>query len=144
MATNGSYLLKKKDLLIDMLPYLSVLRISFDAATAETYSKVRVGGQWETLLENVQWLCQYIKQHGHQVQLIADFVVQQQNYQEIPKFVELANSLGIRQIMFQKMWNWGTWNQEEFDRQNIYNSNHPQYADLVEQFRLAGKRMQHG
>ena len=139
ISTNGSYLLKKRDMLIDMLPYLSVLRISFDAATAETYSKIRIGGQWETLLENVQWLCQYIKQHGHQVQLIADFVVQQQNYQEIPMFVDLADSLGIEKIMFQKMFNWGTWPLEEFKQHNVYDRDHPEYHKLVEIFQSIGR-----
>lgn len=139
ISTNGSYLLKKKDILIDMLPYLSMIRISFDAATAETYAKVRVGGEWETLLDNVQWLCNYVKEHRCNVQLVADFVVQQQNYHEIPAFVELANSLGIENIMFQKMWNWGTWPMEEFKQHNVYDRDHSEYSKLVEIFRSIGR-----
>lgn len=139
MSTNGSYLLKKRELLIDILPYLSLLRISFDAATAETYSKIRVGGHWHTLLENVQWLCEYVREHGLKVELVADFVVQQQNYQEIPMFVELAESLGIKQINFQKMWNWGTWPMEEFKQHNVYDRDHPEYNKLVEIFQRIGR-----
>jgi len=139
ISTNGSYLLKKKDLVIDMLPYLDVLRISFDAASAETYSKVRVGGQWKTLIENVKWLCQYVKEHKHQVHLVADFVVQQQNYQEIPMFVELMESLGIENFNFQKMWNWGTWPMEEFKQHNVYDREHPKYNELIEIFQSIGR-----
>jgi hypothetical protein len=87
----------------------------------------------------VKWLRQYIKQHGHRVNLIADCVVQQQNYQEIPMFVELADSLGIEKIMFQKMFNWGTWSQEEFKQHNVYDRDHPEYSKLVEIFQSIGR-----
>jgi MoaA/NifB/PqqE/SkfB family radical SAM enzyme len=141
VSTNGSYLLKKKHMVMSMLPHISMLRISFDAATAETYSKIRVGGQWETLIENVQWLSEYVKQQRLTVKLVADFVVQQQNYKEIPMFVELANSLGIKDINFQKMWNWGTWPMEQFKQHNIYDREHPEYNALVEILRSVGRNV---
>lgn len=135
IQTNGSYLQKKSDLFKKLLPRLKELRVSFDAATADTYHKVRVNGQWHTLLENVRWAREIINTQKTRTKLSADFVVQADNYKEIPEFVDLCNSLGIKHINFQKMWNWGTWPTEIFNAKNIYNSTHPDYAELVAIFK---------
>ena len=137
IQTNGSYLQKKSDLFLKLLPTLKELRVSFDAATANTYSITRTNGQWHTLLENVRWARDAINSQATATILSADFVVQADNYKEIPAFVELCHSLGIDQMQFQKMWNWGTWPQQEFDAKNIYNPQHPDYQDLVRVFKQA-------
>ena len=137
IQTNGSYLQKKSDLFQKLLPDLKELRVSFDAATDVTYHKIRVNGQWSTLLENVRWARETINAQACATKLSADFVVQADNYREIPAFVELCDSLGIDQIYFQKMWNWGTWPQQIFDAKNIYNTQHPDYAELVAVFEQA-------
>lgn len=134
IQTNGSYLKKKSDLVMALLPMVSEMRVSFDAATAKTYHQVRAGGQWPQLLDNVRWLRQQIDVHVPNCQLTADFVVQSANYLEIPAFVDLCKDLGITKINWQKMWNWGTWPKQEFDNNNIYNPDHPLYLDLQKQF----------
>jgi sulfatase maturation enzyme AslB (radical SAM superfamily) len=141
IQTNGSYLQKKSDLIIDLLPTIDHMRVSFDAASADTYHKIRVNGQWDQLLENVRWLRKQIDQHAPDCSLQADFVVQLLNYKEIPDFVELCQDLGIDQINWQKMWNWGTWSQEEFQEHNIYQPDHRLYPELVEIFKKSGQPM---
>jgi molybdenum cofactor biosynthesis enzyme MoaA len=141
IQTNGSYLKKKSDLVTALLPTVKDLRVSFDAATADTYQKIRVNGQWDHLLENVRWLRQCIDQTAPECNLNADFVVQLDNYKEIPAFVDLCRELGIDNIGWQKMWNWGTWSQEEFLQKNIYRPDHPLYADLVQVFAQAKQPM---
>ena len=49
VQTNGSYLRKRSAILEKFLPYVSTLRISFDAGTADTYSRIRKNGVWEEL-----------------------------------------------------------------------------------------------
>ena len=137
IQTNGSYLKKKSELLEKLLPSMSELRVSFDAATPDTYHKVRVNGQWEVLLENVRWVRTLLDTHGTSALLSADFVVQVDNYKEIPEYVKLCNSLGIDKIIFQKMWNWGTWPKDVFKEKNVYNPDHPEYADLLAVFKQA-------
>jgi len=141
IQTNGSYLIAKADLLERLLPHVKELRISFDAATALTYSKIRVGGVWSNLLENVQHVQQQIKSLGLATQISIDFVVQQDNYREIPMLRKLATDMGIKNIYYQRMWNWGTWPLEEFNRKNIYNPDHPDYEQLKIAFNLAGHRI---
>ena len=141
IQTNGSYLQSKSDMLEKLLPTLQELRISFDAATEETYKKIRVNGQWNQLLDNVRWLQDIIQKKQHPLRLTADFVVQLDNYKEIPMFVELCDQLGMTKVNFQKMWNWGTWPTEVFDQNNIYNPDHPQYNELVEIFKQVDRKI---
>lgn len=141
IQTNGSYLKKKSDLVTRLLPTMQEIRVSFDAARADTYHRIRVNGQWDLLLDNVAWLRQCIDSVAPDCELVADFVVQAGNYKEIPEFVELCQRLGVDRIYWQKMWNWDTWSPEEFQRNNIYNPDHPQYPELVRVFEQAGQSM---
>jgi MoaA/NifB/PqqE/SkfB family radical SAM enzyme len=139
IQTNGSYLRSRSDLLRRLEPHIQELRISFDAATSDTYSQVRKNGVWSNLIHNVR--------HAQHVlgrdRITADFVVQADNYREIPLFVDLCADLGIGRINWQKMWNWDTWSPEQFAEKNIYSSDHPEYQKLVDIFTKAGQRIQH-
>lgn len=141
IQTNGSYLKSKQDLLTKLLPSVRELRISFDAATPETYSKIRVGGSWDLLLENVAWVKQYIDDNNLPTKISADFVVQKDNYQEIAEFNQLCQTLGITNINYQKMWNWGTWSLDEFQQNNVYNKEHSEYPKLIKIFQSVGKNV---
>lgn len=141
LQTNGSLLIAKQNLVKKLLPYISEIRISFDAGSAETYNLTRVGGHWEDLLENVKFLVNYVKTNNLQTKLLADFVVQKNNYQDLPKYVNLCKELGIKVNQPQKMWNWGTWNSRTFDEMNVYNPDHSLYQDVKKYFRLANLPM---
>jgi len=141
IQTNGSYLAKKSEIVKKLLPHMESIRVSFDAATADTYHRVRVNGRWDHLIENVKWLRSTIDQVAPSCRLLADFVVQYSNYREIPRFVALCDDLGIDGISWQKMWNWGTWSQKEFDHHNVYNPDHELYQDLIKQFQISGQPM---
>jgi len=79
----------------------------------------------------------FLESNQFKFSVSATFVVQLDNYKEIPQFVELCSTFNIKDIQLQKMWNWGTWPQEEFDEKNIYNLQHPLYADLSKIFAQA-------
>ncbi len=131
IQTNGSYLHRRAELLEKFLPYIQQLRISFDAGTAATYSKIRVNGDWETLVNNCAHVRKLIDKLKLNVYLSSDFVVQLDNFQEIPQYISLTKSLGFDNINLSKMWNWGTWEDEEFAHLNISNVGHPQHQELV-------------
>jgi len=63
--------------------------ISIDAATADVYGKVRPPGSWERLMKNLQ----FIKKLDNLVLLGISMVVQQENYRQMPAFIELGESL---------------------------------------------------
>lgn len=132
IQTNGSYLKKKEELLLNFLPYVTELRISFDAGTAQTYVKNRVNGNWQTLLENCAWVIDLVKKYNFKTQVSADFVTQLNNYKEILDYVLISKQLGFDIIRIGKMWNWDTWSQEEFQERNVSDKTHPCYKDFLD------------
>lgn len=143
IQTNGHYLQSRQQLIEQLAPHIQSFWVSFDAATADTYRKVRRGGSWDQLLKNVNWLMNFLESNQLKFSVSACFVVQLDNYSEIPQFVELCSRYKITDIQLQKMWNWGTWPQEEFDKKNIYNPQHSLYADLSKIFAQAKQKIKY-
>lgn len=139
IQTNGSYLKSKGELVTYLLPHLQELRISFDAATADTYHKIRINGVWDNLLDNVRWVMNEITTKNLPVKVTADFVVQRDNYKEIPLFKTLCDELGIKHINYQKMWDWASWPKEEFNQHNVYTQEHPEYNNVINLLKQVSK-----
>ena len=141
IQTNGSLLGAKRDLVQKLLPYVSELRISFDAGSEEIYKLTRVGGDWGRLIENTKLVVNLINENKFKTKVTADFVVQKNNYKDLPEFVEVCKNLNIKPNTMQKMWNWGTWDTETFNDMNVYHPNHPLYEDVKKYFQLANLPM---
>lgn len=110
-------------------PYVHSCEISIDAATEESYEKIRLGGKWSTLLNNLS----YINTIDTIDQVITSFVAQRDNYKEMVDFVELMNSIFVNKknlIFFYKVANWGTFNEDEYNRIKIWDQSHPDYTDF--------------
>jgi len=68
------------------------LSISTDAATKETYEKIRVGGKWEDLLK----VLALVKQNKDRFRYsMLNMTVMRSNYKEIPQFIDLSESYGF-------------------------------------------------
>ncbi len=88
------------------------VRVSVDAATAETYQKLR-GADFNQLLKNLTMLGDLHRKH--QIRNFAiNFVVQRDNFRDMPAFVELGRSLGADRVNFQRLNNLGTFTPQEF------------------------------
>jgi MoaA/NifB/PqqE/SkfB family radical SAM enzyme len=71
------------------------INISLDAATAETYRKIR-GANFETVTKNISRLSDRLRklEAGRRPRLVMNMTVMKENLQEVPQFVQLAKSLG--------------------------------------------------
>lgn len=78
------------------------ISVSIDAATKETYEKIRVNGKWDALRQNLEFIGGLRRQNifSH---FCVTFVVMRSNYKEMKEFVELGLSLGCDRIVFQKI-----------------------------------------
>lgn len=76
------------------------IRISISAATPETYEKVMRGSSWSKLLDVLEKLRHYRAVIKPDFQICGHFVIVPENIHEIPKFIQLAASLGIRPLTF--------------------------------------------
>ncbi len=78
------------------------ISVSIDAATKDTYERVRRHGNWEILQENLK-LISSLRQKGIFSTFSITFVVMRSNYQEMRQFVEMGRRLKADRIVFQKI-----------------------------------------
>lgn len=98
-TTNGNLISKNLNLIEKLKSQIDIIIVSLDAATADTYRKIR-GGNFELLIQGIELLV------SMGIKVTTQFVVQQKNYTEILKYVDLSKSLGISHIGLQKLDRW--------------------------------------
>lgn len=106
-----------------------LLCVSIDAATEETYRKIRRGGNWQSLMANMKFAGN-LRASGKISYFRLNFVVQRENYKEIPQFIELAKSFNADRVLFTRILNWGTYSDEEFERITMVDKNGSPKAEL--------------
>jgi len=104
ITTNG-LLLKKLMPWSKIKNFVKKYSISIDAASEQVYEHVRRPGKWKNLIENLEW----ISQNRGNSDIVLNFVVQRDNYQDLPAFVELCGQLNTRGYI-SPLNDWGTWN----------------------------------
>jgi wyosine [tRNA(Phe)-imidazoG37] synthetase (radical SAM superfamily) len=84
---------------------VDTVMVSIDAATPATYSVVRRGGDFDRLLQNLDFLSVQRTQNKIKRLWLA-FVVQQLNFREMPAFVRMGKALGVDRIHFSNIQHW--------------------------------------
>lgn len=102
LLTNGIMLNRK---MWDRIKHNNIgeIWVSIDAAAKETYEKIRVGGRWETLMENLRLISE-IRKSGRIRMFEINMTVMRSNYKEIVDFVRLGESLGCDQVALQRFY----------------------------------------
>lgn len=103
--------------------------VSIDAATEETYVKVRRGGNWQTILDNMKFIWSLRKDKKFNW-LQVNLVVQKTNYKEVPAFAKLFIPL-CDKINFSLLTDWSTWPPHVYHDQLVWNENHPEYGTFL-------------
>ena len=91
--------------------------ISMDAATKETYTKIR-HGNFDKLVKNINMLGKYRKEEKFYYFKL-NFVVQKRNMNEMIDFVKFAKKNNADVIHFMKMNYWGSMPYDEFKEQRL-------------------------
>lgn len=124
LSTNGLLVTPHNlDKIRKVVKTIDILDISIDAACEETYVVNRRGGNWKTLMNNLE----FIATTG--IPLRTNFVVQANNFLEMPAFVEMALRFGSGYIRFDALSNW-TVADEDYRKLAVHLSGHPQHAEL--------------
>lgn len=111
---------------LEILPRLTQLEISIDAASAETYEKVRKPAKWQTLLDNLEF-CQEVKSKYKQFRMQGNFVIQADNFREIPEFIDLCSKYQMTPN-FTMLQNWNTFS---FKDNAVHFARHPLHAEFL-------------
>ena len=97
--TNGHYLDKK---IVDELIDLEVDKIitSIDAPKEDKFEKIRLNGEYNTLLDNLDYLAERKKDlRASKPKLWFEFVAMKDNYHLLPKLVKLAENFSVESVL---------------------------------------------
>lgn len=104
-------------------------KISFDAGSEAIYNITRRGGDWHKLIDSTKYIRKWKQDNKSRMVLTANFVVQQANYKDMINYVELCTELGFDEINFQKIVDWGTF--ENFVQEAVWENTHPEFAEFL-------------
>lgn len=138
LHTNGLLLTEKMwNNLSHIHDLIKTIEISIDASNEETYNIVRRGGDWNTLIKNLEFIST-IKLRDKRV----SFVVQDVNYMEMEDFYIIMNKIFKNDInvFFNKIINWGTFSDSEYMIKQIWNENHPEFQVFLHQLNKIDKK----
>ena len=130
LHTNGLLLNEKMWNSLSHIHHLiKTIEVSIDASNAETYKVIRRGGDWNMLIENLNFIskCESIKK------VRTSFVVQDTNYKEMESFYRLMKHILKEkvEIYFNKITNWGTYSDGEFLIKQIWSESHPEFKEFL-------------
>lgn len=60
------------------------------------------------------------------------FVVQANNWREMPAFVEFAEAHGADRVLFTPLQSWNTFSTEELERRMVCDARHPEHRAFLE------------
>lgn len=126
IQTNG-LLLKRRWHRIEFLKdHIENITVTTDSCTKNVYEKLRRGGIFEDLIENLEFLSTL------NVDFNMRMVVQKDNYNEIENFYHWSKQFGATQVEYTRLTNWGTFTNNEFLELDVLNPKHSLYDKAVE------------
>jgi len=110
IITNGTMLTEKIAPRLVALHGLE-LKFSIDAATRETYYRIRGRDVFDKVIANVKRFSDLTRDKPNIVRILV-FIVMRENLDEVLPFVDLAQSLGVNRVYFQPVKHVSTWKVE--------------------------------
>ncbi|MCG8430582.1 MAG: radical SAM protein, partial [Candidatus Omnitrophica bacterium] len=108
---------------------VTTANISVDAASSRIYAYNRRGGSWERLKQNLRFVSK-LRAEGKLRFVTLSFVVQSNNYRQMPEFVEFAREHGFDQVWFQKFRDWGILGVKNVQELGQYAVHKPRHRDF--------------
>jgi sulfatase maturation enzyme AslB (radical SAM superfamily) len=137
LQTNG-VLMDEAHFPADAMRITNKIQITVDAASRETYEKIRVGGSFERLKKNITWL-DHIRARGLLPKLRyidVAMVVQKGNYREMATFVDWMKQYpSVDRIFFSKILDWGHLSAPAFSDKAVWMQAHPEHQLFLESLR---------
>jgi len=103
------------------------LGVSMDGASRETYEKLRLGGKWVKINDNLARICALRQKHGFTFSL--HFVVQKENYHEMEDIIHLGERYGVDRIWLNNIEDWNVI--KDWARQDIFDPRHPEHSRFI-------------
>ena len=102
ITTNGTIMNEKRTRKL-LEAGVHLIDISIDAFNPETYAKIRVGGDLETVRENVIRLLSWVRDSDGATKVVVSFVEQPQNSNEAALFERYWREAGAHQVVIRRL-----------------------------------------
>lgn len=131
--TNGNALTPKKwnSLPASVKAKVNEIGISIDGATPDTYNRLRLGGDFDDLVKNIEFLSKMPERAQQDIKLNLNMIVQNGNYKEMLPLIDLGESWGVDLISFTYLSNWGTFTQDTYLKEAIHLPSHPDHLEFL-------------
>jgi len=128
--TNGMLLTEEKIKKVVDSGIVDVINFSVDAATEETYAKLR-GPHFNIVINNIKNLTTYKKKtKSKKPFIVINMCVMKENFQELPLFIDLAKEVGASSVDFFHLNHGPTWRIKR----------NPNKRNLKDLFKFLGKK----
>ena len=135
LCTNGTMMTEKIQEKYEVLfKRLLGIRISIDAGDKASYEKVRCGGDWDLLWDNINYLYENTLKNNTSKSWAWNLILQKDNLESIPNLIKLAHNYSdnLPEIYIVNMLHWGTYSQEEFNEKAVWVSTSSQHERAKE------------
>ncbi len=103
---------------------------SIHAACKETYDKIVRYGNFDKVVQNLEWISS-LKSNGAVRHLTMIFVVHKLNYKDMPDFVRMAEKYNaIASFRYYRQWSHNT--EYSYEDMAVFEETHPEHAQFVE------------
>jgi len=128
LLTNGLMFEEFSHRVPHIIENLTELGVSIDGASQATYEKLRLGGSWNKINSNLQFISELKKQYNFIFRL--HFVVQKDNYHEMEKIIDLGKKYNADNVWLNRIEDWNTI--KNFQEQNIFQtSDYKKYLNKI-------------
>jgi pyruvate-formate lyase-activating enzyme len=114
----------------DVRERVASAEISIDAARETTYLQNRRGGDWQRLLDNLAFIST-LRSAGPLSWVKIHMVVQENNFEEMPQFVELGKRFGFDAVYFSRLLDWEVLSKAEIEARSVHKAGHPRHAEFL-------------
>ena len=108
---------------------ISLVAVSVDAASEDTYGWLRRGGDWSRLVSNLEFLGGKRLEHPG-MRLILRMIVQRDNFRQMRAFVEMARRFHADRAVFSALDNWGSYAPDVWKALAVHRPKNPHFDEL--------------
>lgn len=130
--SNGLFFKYRWDRIKHLANNIFKLSITADSQEKTTYEKLRRGGKFEDLIENLDFITELRKIYNFQFSI--RMVVQAENMNEIEDFYDFSMNYNCTEVEYMRIQNWGTYSAEEFNSIDVLNPTHISCQELTQRF----------
>ena len=110
------------------------ITVSIDAATKESFEKLRRPAKWETVLRNLEFI-QSLRNSGEIELFEFHVVIQKENISQLCDIAKMAVHYDADAVTYSRLINWREMPEEEYHEVNPFWYDHPQHETLVRELR---------